>query len=689
MMTTLEKEPLVLVVDDDAGTRLVAEATLKNAGYSVVDAADGERGVAAFADYRPDLILMDAMMPGMDGFTAVEEIRKLPFGQSVPIVMMTGLDDFGSIRRAYEAGITDFATKPINWMVLGYRVGYILRASQAFLDLARSEEKTRALVRAMPDLIFRIGQDGTVLDLVAGSGEGMEASASQPAGRKMEEVLPATAAEQALRCTESARSTGEIQRFEYALDCHGETLNYEARVVALPEGEHLFIARDMTDRKKAEERLAFMAYHDALTGLPNRVTFKDRLEREIANAKRRREMVGVILFDLDHFKEVNDTLGHAAGDRLLVLVAERLQNVLRETDTVARLSGDEFCAILPGQTDTKGCIEACRRIKKSFSDPFFLDEQAVRITASLGVSIYPYDGEIPDVLVKNADIAMFRAKSEGRDTFQCFEEEMSLPLTEQARMEKGLRAASEKDEFVVHYQPEVDLESGRIIGAEALVRWRSPDGELLPAAQFIPMAEEIGAIVPMSEYVLRTACRQVMDWKARGFSPFRVSVNLSARLFQKYDLAGALVDILRETGVGPESLRLEITESIAMQNLEETLKTLWKLNGLSIRVAMDDFGTGYSSLACLRKFPIHLLKIDGAFIHDLDKNLEDQTIVKAILAMASALNIHVLAEGVERAEQRDLLKSFGCRMAQGFYFSRPVPAEDFTRLLERERAETA
>ena len=303
--------------------------------------------------------------------------------------------------------------------------------------------------------------------------------------------------------------------------------------------------------------------------------------------------------------------------------------------------------------------------------------------------MYPYDGETPDVLVKNADIAMFRAKAEGRDTFQSFAEEMTVPLTERARMEKGLRAAGEKNEFVVHYQPEIDLETGRIVGAEALVRWRSPDGELVEAARFIPMAEEIGAIVPMSEYVLRTACLQVKDWMSRGFPPFRVSVNLSARLFQKYDLAGVLVDILRETGTGPESLELEITESIAMQNLEETLKTLWKLNGLSIRVAMDDFGTGYSSLACLRKFPIHLLKIDGAFIRDLDRNLEDQTIVKAILAMANALNIHVLAEGVERAEQRDLLKSLGCRMAQGFYFSRPVPAEEFTRLLERERAVTA
>ncbi len=458
-------------------------------------------------------------------------------------------------------------------------------------------------------------------------------------------------------------------------------------MVALPDGESLFISRDMTDRKRAEEQLAFMAYHDALTGLPNRVTFKERLEYEIANAKRRKEIVGVLLFDLDRFKEVNDTLGHAAGDRLLVQVAERLRNVLRETDTVARVGGDEFCAILPGQTDTKGSAEACRRIRKSFSSPFLIDGQMVNVTASLGISLFPIDGETPEVLVKNADIAMFRAKSDGRDTFQAFAEEMSVEVTQRARMENELRAAVANNEFVVHFQPEVDLGTGRIVGAEALVRWQSPGGELILPPQFIPLAEEMGVIVPMSEFVIRTACLQVKEWKSRGFSPFRVSVNVSARLFQKYDLAGVILDILKETDVGPESLELEITESVAIQNMEETLKTLRALDGFSIRVAMDDFGTGYSSLACLRKFPIRLLKIDQTFIRELERSAEDQSIVKAILAMAGALNIEVLAEGVERAEQKDLLKAFGCRLAQGFHFGRPMPAAEFTALLERSVAE--
>ncbi len=685
MTTAPEKEPLVLVVDDDAGTRLLAEAALRKAGYDVVCAADGAEGVAACGRHRPDLVLMDAVMPGMDGFTAVRVIRRLPGGEGrVPIVMMTGLEDLASVQRAYEVGVTDFEAKPINWVVLGYRIGYILCASRAFLDLARSEEKTRALVRAIPDLIFRIGEDGTVLDVVSGSAEGTAPSGSRPAGRTIRDVLPVEAAEQALQCVEAARSTGGIQRFEYDMTLPGETRSYEARVVSLPDGESLLISRDMTDRKRAEERLTYMAYNDPLTGLPNRVTFKERLEREIANARRRREMVGVILLDLDRFKEVNDTLGHAAGDRLLVLVGERLRNVLRETDTVARLSGDEFCAILPGQNDPAGAVEACRRIRESFATPFLLEGQMVNVTASLGISMYPLDGDNSSDLVKNADIAMFRAKSDGRDSFQAFAEETGVEMTERGRMEKRLRSACENNEFVVHYLPEVDLDTGRIVAAEALVRWQPPGGELLLPAQFIPIAEETGAIVPISEFVLRTACLKAKEWKSRGIHPFRVSVNLSPRLFQKYDLASAVLGILEETAVGPESLQLEVTEATAMHNLEETLKTLWKLNAASVRVAMDDFGTGYSSIACLRKFPIRLLKIDRPFIRDLERNVEDRKIVKAILAMADALGIEVVAEGVERAEQCDLLRDLGCRLAQGFHFSRPVPAAEFTRLLERQ-----
>jgi len=677
--------PLILVVDDDSGTRMLASASLGKTGFATVEAADGDDGIDAFERFRPDLILLDVMMPRMDGFAACLEIRKRPGGDRVPVLMMTGLEDLTSIHRAYEVGATDFITKPINWTVLGYRVSYLMRASQAFLDLANSEGKARALMQAIPDLIFRVGADGTILDHVTGDGSGLHPSSNNWAGRKLSEMITGEAAEETSRRMEQTRMTGGVQVFEYEQVIGKESRSFEARIVSIPDGESLFIARDITDRMMAEKQLAYMAYHDSLTGLPNRIKFTERLALDLTRAKRRSEVVGVVLFDLDRFKEVNDTLGHESGDKLLVAVAQKIKGTVRETDTVARISGDEFCVILPDHKDEHAAMEATRNLRRAFMKPFLIDGQEIPMTASLGLSLFPFNGDTPETLVKNADIAMFRAKALGRNTLQVFSQEMSTVVEDRVRMEKGLWRASERNEFVLHYQPEIDLQTGNIVGAEALVRWQNPDQGLVPPMQFIPLAEETGAIVPMSEWVIRTACAQAKEWQEKGYMPFRISINVSARLFQQYDLTKMIMDTLKGTGLGPDSLELEITESVAMQNLQSSMEILWKLNGLSIRVAMDDFGTGYSSLAYLKKFPIHLLKIDRAFIKELEKNPEDQTIVKAIIAMAHTLNIDVIAEGVENAEQKDLLKTFGCGLAQGFYFSKPLPAQDFFKFLSQNR----
>ena len=392
-----------------------------------------------------------------------------------------------------------------------------------------------------------------------------------------------------------------------------------------------------------------------------------------------------MFLDLDRFKDVNDTLGHDAGDRLLVAVSERLWGALRETDTLARISGDEFCIILPDQRDEQAATEAGLRVHRAFTEPFDLDGQKAHVAASLGISMFPANGGDTETLVKQADIAMFRAKAMGGDTLMPFSEEMSAEIAARVRMEKGLRVACEKKEFVVHYQPEVDLRTGRIVGAEALVRWQRPDHGLVRPMEFIPLAEETGAIIPISEWVIETACAQAKAWHVEGYAPFRISINVSARLFHRYDLTATIRDTLQRTGLSPRSFELEITESVAMRNLESTIETLWRLNGASIRVAMDDFGTGYSSLAYLRRMPIQLLKIDMSFIRELDRSPGDRTIVKAIIAMAHTLNVKVIAEGVERTEQLDLLKSFGCDMAQGYLFSRPVPAAEFTKQLAENR----
>jgi len=680
-----ETRPLVLLVDDDPGARMLAAASLGNAGYRVEEASDGATGVAAFERLLPDLVLMDAVMPGMDGFTAIREIRKRPGGEHVPILMMTGLEDLSSIRRAYEAGATDFATKPVQWMVLGHRVGYLLRSARAFLDLARNEEKTRALLRAIPDRILRIDGNGAILDPVTREERDGDSAEDVPAGRSLSELLPPEAAGKALQCAAAARRTGAVHRFEYSIDSASGRRSFEARVVSIPGGESLLIARDMTDRKEAEEQLAHMAYHDALTGLPNRVAFGERLFRDLSRAKRRGEVVAVVFLDLDRFKDVNDTLGHDAGDRLLIAVGERLRGAIRETDTLARMSGDEFCAILPDQRDERTAIEAGRRLHRAFTESFSLDGQLSHVTASIGISMFPANGDTPEILVRQADIAMFRAKALGGNAFLPFTEEMSAEVASRVRMEKDLRRACENGEFVLHYQPEIDLRTGRIVGAEALVRWESGDRGLVPPMRFIPLAEETGAIVPISEWVIGAACSQARAWHEEGHAPLRISINISARLFHRYDLNATILDTLCRTGLAPGSFELEITESVAMRNMESTVETLWKLSGGSIRVAMDDFGTGYSSLAYLQRMPIHLLKIDMSFIRDMDRNAGDRAIVKTIIAMAHSLNIEVIAEGVERREQLDLLKSLGCDLAQGFLFSEPVPAAEFTRLLEENR----
>jgi len=684
-MKTDENEPLILVINDDTEARLEAEAVLKNAGCVVLSATNGEDGIVACNRFRPDLIVLDAVLPGMDGLAVINEIRTHPHGEQIPILMLTGLEDLGFIRKAYEAGVTDFAAKPANWTVIGYRIGRILRLNRAFSNLSRSEEGMRALVRAIPDQIFRLGNDGTVLEVVSESAKSAPGSENRHAKPKLKGFIPEIAAEQALRFAEMARSSKETQRFEFAMDKSGELRRYEARLAALPNDESLFISRDITEQKIFEERLVHMAYHDTLTGLPNRVLLDDCLKREIANAKRRHECVGVVLFDLDRFKEINDTMGHAAGDQLLVLVAERLKNVLRETDTVARFGGDEFCAVLPGQIESSGSVCACRRIEKFFSEPVEINGKQINIAISFGVSTYPNDGETPEILIRKADIAMFRAKAEGGG-FRCFTEDMNQEGARRIEVENELRKAIDRNELHVYYQPEVDLHNGKIVGAEALLRWLPPAGKMVSPSEFIPIAEEMGIIGQMSEHVLRTVCFQMKKWRSNGFSPLRVSVNISSRLLNKYDLSSTLSSLIEETGVAAESLDLEIAESAAIQNLDQAMKTVRNLIGLSFRVTMDDFGSSYSSLMCFHKFPLNLLKIDRKFISELEYSFEDQAIVKAIIAMANTLDIKVLAKGVERKEQVKMLKSFGCRLAQGYYFEHPMSSDEFTGLLEKRRA---
>jgi diguanylate cyclase (GGDEF)-like protein len=445
-------------------------------------------------------------------------------------------------------------------------------------------------------------------------------------------------------------------------------------------GIHLYMA---VMQKRVEVMLRHEASHDRLTQLPNRLLFDEQLSLALLNVQQRGEMLAVAFLDLDRFKTVNDTLGHAVGDQLLKQVTQRLQACLRKWDIVARWGGDEFTLLFPHITYIEDISKIAHRLLEVLTAPFFIEAQELYISASLGISLFPYDGGDADVLLKNADTAMYRAKQQGRNNYQFYSPEMNTKAREQLELETDLRKALAKDEFLLYYQPQVDLNTGEIISLEALIRWQHPQLGLIPPNQFIPIAEETGLICPIGEWVMRTACEQHQAWRAAGFPPIRIAVNLSARQFQQRDLVKTIKQTLQATHTEPCYLELEITESIAMQDIELTVAVLQELRQMGLQIAMDDFGTGYSSLNSIKHFPLHTLKIDQSFVRDLMSDPSDAAIAKAVIALGQGLHLKVLAEGVETVEQLEFLRSLSCQAAQGYLFSKPLPTAAMTELLQQ------
>jgi len=445
------------------------------------------------------------------------------------------------------------------------------------------------------------------------------------------------------------------------------------------------VSMDIAQRKRDEETIRHLAYYDALTDLPNRVLFTNRLNLMIAHARRNRQLLAVMFLDLDRFKTINDTLGHTIGDRLLQSVAQRVRRCLREVDTVARLGGDEFALLLLGITHVEDAARIARKILETLKPSFTFEDHELRITASIGIALYPNDGEDAQTLLKNADTAMYQAKEQGRNSYKFYNPTMNATALERLALENSLRRALERGEFVVHYQPRVNLATGHIVGMEALVRWQHPELGLIPPSTFIPVAEETNLIVALGEWVLRTACAQNKAWQEAGFPPLCVSVNLSAHLFKKRNLVEMVAWAVRETGLDPDCLDLEVTEGTVMENAETTISTLRGLKGMGIRLSIDDFGTGYSSLNYLKRFPIDTLKIDQSFVQDIFTDPDDAEIAKLIVAMAHSLKLKVIAEGVETEEQLAFLHAHQCDEMQGYLFSKPVPAEVFTQFLQEGR----
>ncbi len=555
------------------------------------------------------------------------------------------------------------------------------RAEEALQD---SEEKYRMLVETVQEGFGIIDAEEKITYCNAAYAAIFEMAPQELVGRSLLEFVDEAGREEIL----SRTAPGGAGSYEITLRTEGgksKDLSASATPVVDAEGRpqgavHAVI--DITERKRAEEQLAYMARYDHLTGLGNRVLFGDRLARALARADRNEKLVALMVLDLDRFKAVNDTLGHEAGDELLKNTARRLSACVRETDTLARMGGDEFAIILEGLTEGQDAALVAQKIINSLTRPFDLDGHEVFITTSIGIAVSPPSPD--EDLVRDADAAMYHAKQLGRNTYQFYTPEMNAQAHERLSLENSLRGALERDEFVLHYQPQVDLATGKIVGAEALLRWQ-PYSDLVQPQEFIHVLEESGLIVPVGEWVLRAACEQGKAWEMEGLPPLRVAVNLSSRQFKGGDLTGRLSRILDETGINPSSLELELTESLLMEDAPVSSAMLDELRvRLGLNLSIDDFGTGYSSLSYLKRFPLDALKVDRSFVRDIATDPNDAAIVASIINLAHNLQLRVIAEGVETEEQLDYLREHGCDLVQGFYFSEPVPAEELSELVKRD-----
>jgi diguanylate cyclase (GGDEF)-like protein/PAS domain S-box-containing protein len=449
--------------------------------------------------------------------------------------------------------------------------------------------------------------------------------------------------------------------------------------------------RDISERKEFESRILHQATHDALTNLPNRVLFREHVSRAMLHATRSEELIAVLFLDLDGFKNINDTLGHEAGDELLKAVTSRLTGILREDDLIGRQGGDEFTILLQGIRIVQDIVLVLEKLLTAIAEPFVLGSNEMHVTASVGVTVFPFDDNEVESLLRNADTAMYQAKEAGKNCFRFYTAEMNTAMRERMEIENGLRHALAQGQFSLHYQPQVSIEDGAVVGVEALLRWHHPELGMISPAKFIPVAEESGMIVPIGEWVLRTACRQVKAWEAAGLPRLKVAVNLSARQFRQSDLLEMIGQVLQETGLDPRSgmLELELTESMVMRNVEDSVVTLNSMHQMGLPLSIDDFGTGYSSLSYLKRFPINTLKIDQSFVRDISTDPEDAAIAAAIVGLAHSLKLNVIAEGVETREQLEFLRAISCNQAQGYYFSRPLAPDALEKFLRAAMADSA
>ena len=702
-MNSRQRPARLLVVDDDMLLRSLAVNTLRHAGFEVTDAASGEDGLESFASNDFDLVLLDVMMPGLSGFEVCQRIRATAAGARLPILMLTGLADTESIEQAYEQGATDFITKPINWTLLAHRVRYALRASAATESMRRSREGLARAQRLAGMGNWTLFTDGRMecsaemLRLLAADAPTTGCTTGEAF---LERVVPADR-ERVAAARARLAAQGTPYQLEFAIHRDDGVVRtvFEQAAPALDEHDRAVgtegITQDITERVVAQEQIRQLADYDSITGLPNRQFFGKLVLPSLEQARRQGSRCAMLHLDIDQFKAVNDALGRQLGDTVLKTMAERLRGWIRSGDiasahaptggqgVLARVGSNAFTLLITHLADQEQAGLVAQRLLKAIAQPIELQGQALVLTASIGIAVFPDDADDQPGLSRAAEQAVYAAKAGGRARHQFFDEQMNLQAKTRLQNEVDLRRAIAAGELRLHFQPKVDSSTGHIVGAEALVRWQHPERGLLPPVDFIPLAEETGLILPLTDWVLEAAVRSLRAWLDAGLPALQLSVNLAAPSLADSTLLEKLDVLVRRFGLKPDCLMLEMTETMLMQDVQRCVTLLSALRQRGYGLSVDDFGTGYSSLVYLKRFAVDELKIDRAFVSDVVQGSKGGTLAAAIIALARELGLNVVAEGVETEVQRAFLQRHGCKLHQGYLYARPVPAEVFEALLRR------
>lgn len=697
------KPPYILVIDHDASVCEKLTTVLTQEGFDVAVATSGTMGVQACCDRWPDLVLLEVVMPEMDGISCIQAIQALGKSAQLPIAMLTATDDETSIHRAFDLGALDFISKPIHWPTLAYRIRSILRSTETLNQLSKNELTLRNAQR-----LARLGhwEWDVASDHLRCSEEAMRVLGLPS------QMLQKQGIDNLLRIVHT-QDAGKMRKA--AMHClkNGVPFNMDYRCVHADGSEHVIhtqgspvydehdaivqingLVQDITEFRRIEDQVRLLSHYDGLTGLANRTTFKEILTQGVSYCDRYSSKLAALFISIDKFNRINEVYGPEVGDIILRQFTERLEHTVRASDfisvstdinyadaTISRLGGNEFTVLTNHIRDSCDMVKIVTRIIQNTRQPYIVGGHEMFLTVSIGICVYPGDGFDVDSFIQNGEFAMRHAREQGGNHYEFFSKSLSVEVFKKLALESSLRKAMDRNELLLHYQPKFDVTQGCMVGMEALIRWKHPELGLVPPFEFIPLAEESGLIIPIGEWVIQEACRQNRAWQTEGLTPIPVAVNVSSVQFAQKDFAAKVVAILESTGLPPSCLELEMTESILMSNVSNTMHTLKQLKSMGIKISVDDFGTGYSSLSYLSKFPIDELKVDRSFVMNVPDNRNDAAIAAAIIALARSLGLQVVAEGVETREQSDFLVSHGCAVIQGYLYSRPVPASQIPSLV--------